>query len=247
MIANGLLIRTGNLCKISTPNTQEEYDKAIQKAIEKKKVWIVPEAKVMSNDVNGIRSSRNNETVVTAKLFLSDIAHADHLRQAVYRTIEDLSIKHLDLLLLKLDKVTDETLWRYWQAAEQLVNDKVVLKIGVCDFNATQLESLLSFATIPPHANQIRLSDFNSVVDKELLDISKKHNIRLLSGPLSEISILASQTKSAIEHELQVASINYVWAIGYTIVWNDTALVQDTGYIIQCVDHSSPISSVIEQ
>jgi diketogulonate reductase-like aldo/keto reductase len=241
MNTNELLIRTGNLSKITAVNTQEEYDNAIQKAIEKKNVWIVPEAKIMNNGTDVTRNLAN-EDVVTVKIFLSEIAHRDHLRQAVYKTLEDLGMHHLDLLLLHVEHITNENLQRFWHEAEELYQANVVTKIGVCDFNASQLEMLLSFATVTPHANQIRYTGFREVVDRDLLELTNKHNIRLLSGPPAEVTVLQSETKNVIQEKLSISAVNYVWAARYTIVSCQTALVLDTGYIIKLQDHSSPIA-----
>jgi diketogulonate reductase-like aldo/keto reductase len=223
-------------------NSQEEYDRAIQKSIAKKNVWIVPQAKIMNSGTD-VTSNIANEDVVTVKLFLSEIATRDHMRQAVYRTMEELGIHRLDLLLLHIENISNDAIHKYWQEAEQLSASNVVEKIGVCDFNATQMEALLSVASVKPHANQIRLTGLKDVIDAELLDLSKKHNIRLLSGPPSEVAVLQSNVKDAIQQELSLTTVNYVWAVRYNIVSCQTALLLDTGYLVQLQDFSSPIIS----
>ena len=62
---------------------------------------------------------------------------------------------------------------------EQLVARGLVKSIGVSNFGARRLQQLLSFATIPPVANQIELHPY--LQQNELVQFCKRHNIIVIA------------------------------------------------------------------
>jgi len=149
-------------------------------------------------------SIKREDVFITSKLWNTH-HKAEHVRKACETTLANLRLKYLDLYLIhwpvafeftgvfdfksveELGKAGDDhrvllakvSLYETWREMEKLVEDGLVKNIGVCNFNACQLNDLLGYAKIKPVVDQIEYHPYYQTED--ILDYCKRENI-LVTG-----------------------------------------------------------------
>uniref|UniRef100_A0A0D9XHB2 NADP-dependent oxidoreductase domain-containing protein n=1 Tax=Leersia perrieri TaxID=77586 RepID=A0A0D9XHB2_9ORYZ len=124
----------------------------------------------------GLVASRD-ELYITSKLWISD-AHPGHVLPAIKWTLQNLQMEYIDLYLIHcpvsmrvpenpqsalftkedLLMMDMEGVWKEMEECQKLGLTKA---IGVSNFTCKKLDTLLSFATIPPAANQLLLGNLS--------------------------------------------------------------------------------------
>ena len=121
----------------------------------------------------GIRESNipREEIFVTTKVWIDDDGYENTL-SAFDKSLSKLGLDYIDLYLVHwpTEKIKDT-----WRAIEDLYKQKKVRAIGVCNFNAKQLKTLIEFAEINPMVNQIEIHPNRS--EKDVIKICNRHNI----------------------------------------------------------------------
>lgn len=110
-------------------------------------------------------------------------AKPEHVQQAVYRTLADLSISYIDQVLLRVVP-GHQDFKSLWKALEHVKESGLVKEIGVCNLNVQELKDLLSYAKIRPVANQIRVL---GKLDTNLVELCEKEGIKLVAGAPTEV------------------------------------------------------------
>ena len=72
--------------------------------------------------------------------------------------MKELKVKQLDLVLVHHPAKTDAENIALWQGLEQALAQNLTRSIGLSNFNAAQITSLLKVAKVPPAVNQCDLS-----------------------------------------------------------------------------------------
>ncbi len=179
---------------------------------------------------------------LTSKLWNSDHAPAD-VRPALERTLNDLQVEYLDLLLihwpvlfkpgvlfaqrgeeyLPLESIP---LSETWKAMEECVASGLTRHIGVCNLSRTKLESLYTGATIKPVMNQVELHPF--LQQRELLAYCKSNAILMTAySPLGSGDRAAGMKKKdepsllenpvivrvAAKHQVSPAQVLLAWGL----------------------------------
>lgn len=146
---------------------------------------------------------KRDDLWITSKLW-NTYHRKEHVEAACKRSLADLGVDQLDLYMIhfpislkfvpfeeryppewvhdpkssdprmEYDPVSIEETWR---AMEQLVKDGLVKNIGICNFNASLLRDLLSYAEIKPQVLQVELHPFNS--QKNLIKYAANNNIKV--------------------------------------------------------------------
>jgi len=121
------------------------------------------------------------DVFVTSKLWNTE-HKKEHVRPALLKTLKDLQLEYLDLLLIHWpiafcnlggefkDRVfpkkdgkiilEDVSLLETWKAMEELVDEGLVRSIGVSNFSVPHLEVLLKECRVKPAVNQIELHPY---------------------------------------------------------------------------------------
>ncbi|KAL6596019.1 hypothetical protein ACP70R_047383 [Stipagrostis hirtigluma subsp. patula] len=109
---------------------------------------------------------------ITSKLWCAD-AHLDRVLPALRQTLRNLQMDYLDLYLIhwpvtmKAGRYTAPftaedfepfDMRGVWAAMEECHRLGLARAIGVCNFSCKKLETLLSFAAIPPAVNQVEVN-----------------------------------------------------------------------------------------
>jgi diketogulonate reductase-like aldo/keto reductase len=101
-----------------------------------------------------------SELFVTTKLWVGDYGY-DKALHAFETSLRKLGLDYLDLYLLHWPVPTDfDNTVAAWKAAETLLREGRVRAIGVCNFTAAHLDSLLAQTEIVPAVNQVELHPF---------------------------------------------------------------------------------------
>ena len=103
---------------------------------------------------------KRSDVFVTTKLWISDYGY-DKALHGFERSLRKLGLDHVDLYLLHqpVPAEFDNTVAAY-RAVEKLLADKRVRAIGVSNFSAKHIDTLMQTATVMPHVNQVELHPF---------------------------------------------------------------------------------------
>ncbi|XWS68938.1 hypothetical protein CRYUN_Cryun04dG0136300 [Craigia yunnanensis] len=120
----------------------------------------------------GLIKSRD-ELFITSKLWCSD-AHGELVLPALQRSLQNLSLKYLDLHLIHWPVGSKPGIYEFpikqedflpmdfnsvWKAMEVSQRLGLTKSIGISNFSCKKLDDILAFATIPPAVNQ-KLREF---------------------------------------------------------------------------------------
>src|SRR5579859_6787169 len=125
----------------------------------------------------GVRSSgiSREEIFVTTKLWISDYGY-DQTLHAFDRSLRKLGLDFIDLYLLPWPVPSDfKSTVNSYKAAMKLLSDSQARAIGVCNFRANDLDSLIEQTRHVPAVNQVELHPF--FTQPELRKADEKHGI----------------------------------------------------------------------
>ena len=153
--------------------------------------------------------SAREQLWITTKIW-NDAHRPAAVRASAEKSIADLGVKYLDLLLIHWPDAflpgteevdTEVTLEDTWRAMEALVEEGLVKHIGVSNFSLTQVEDVLSWAKIKPVVNQIELHPL--LAQRKLLGVCSRKGVRCVG-----YSPLGHSKTDLLEHPevLRVAS-----------------------------------------
>ncbi|OEL15082.1 putative NAD(P)H-dependent oxidoreductase 1 [Dichanthelium oligosanthes] len=122
----------------------------------------------------GTVASRD-EIYVTSKLWIAD-AHPGRVLPALQRTLQNLQMEYVDLYLIHFplsmrplpkgaplmvkEELVAMDMEGVWKEMEECQTRGLAKAIGVSNFSCKKLEHLLSFARIPPAANQVEVHPY---------------------------------------------------------------------------------------
>ncbi len=154
----------------------------------------------------GIRRAGINrsEVFVTTKLWMTDYGY-EHTLRAFDASLRKLGLEYVDLYLLHWPVPSDfDATVASYRAAEKLLAEGRVRAIGVSNFSAKHLETLLARAVVVPAVNQVELHPF--FIQRELRDANQRLGIVTQSwSPIGGVYNRSAHTvpkaaKSPLEH-----------------------------------------------
>lgn len=154
-----------------------------------------------------------SELFITTKLWNSDQG-TESAYKAFDESLEKLGLDYVDLYLIHWPMPKQGTYVESWKALENIAKSGKSRAIGVCNFNADHLETLIAESDTVPAVNQIELHpDFSQ---KDLRDFDAEHKILTEAwSPLSQGKLIQNDDLAAIAetHGKSVAQIILRWHI----------------------------------
>ena len=112
---------------------------------------------------------------ITTKLWVSDMGY-ENTKKAFELSLKKLGVEYIDLYLIHRPRPREE-IKGSWKAMEELYEEGKIKAIGVSNFEADQLEELLSYAKIKPTVNQIEAHPFFQQFEAQ--ETLRKMNIQM--------------------------------------------------------------------
>ncbi|XP_022690067.1 glutamate--cysteine ligase regulatory subunit-like isoform X4 [Varroa jacobsoni] len=221
-----LLINTGNIIKCKQL-TKQLFDTLADE---------VEYTHENHSSVVSAEDAKNVRTVV--KVFLAP-GDDDALRQAVEKTLSQLCLQRIDLLLVAFahptgsHKLELHHMQPTWSVCESLVSQGVVGSAGVADLDVTQLRDLYQWASkrVKPTTNQLH---FESAIalSAEMTEFAAEYNIQLLThadeigtaGPVNVKRMLDGFKDDADKWHCS-------WLTRYTVTFRCRGVLHSKGYI----------------
>lgn len=167
---------------------------------------------------------KRNELFVTSKLWNSEQGFDSTLR-AFDATMKNLALDYLDLYLIHWpiaqghDKDWPLMVRETWRAMEQLSGQGRIRAIGVSNFKANHLDSLLQEAVILPMVDQIEIHP--GLNQDPTVSYCKEHDIQVEAwGPLAQGALFRSDVLDnlAAKYNKTVAQISLRWILQRGII-----------------------------
>ncbi|MEK5488779.1 MULTISPECIES: aldo/keto reductase [Lysinibacillus] len=161
-------------------------------------------------------SLQREDLFITSKVWNDGLSYEETIT-AYEKSLEKLDLDYLDLYLIHWpgkDKYTDS-----WKALEDLYDQGKIKAIGVCNFTASHLQNLLSFARIKPVINQVEFHP--RLQQAELHSFCNNHQIQLEAwAPLMQGGLLEDETisKIAIKYGKSNAQVILRWDVQNGII-----------------------------
>lgn len=135
---------------------------------------------------------------------------------SIDRDLKDLNTSYIDLLLIHGH--VGFSCSNTWKVLEENVKNGKLKSIGISNFNAANIESILKGATIMPAVNQIEYNVFAH--DEDVIAACRKHNITVeayspLAPPYSKKSVSKDPTVTSIAtaHNVSAYQVALKWIV----------------------------------
>lgn len=154
---------------------------------------------------------------------------------SIDRDLKDLNTSYIDLLLIHGHEGFSCS--NTWKVLEENVKNGKLKSIGISNFNAANIESILKGATIMPAVNQIEYNVFAH--DEDVIAACRKHNITVeayspLAPPYSKKSVSQDPTVTSIATAHNVSA--YQVALKWIVQRGDTLTVLSSNPLHQASD-----------
>lgn len=159
-----------------------------------------------------ISGVNRNKLFITSKVWRDNLGYDDALESAE-RTLKELGISYLDLLLIHWPNKSipvKETM----KALAELVEEGNVMSIGVSNFTIRHLKEALQVSQVPISVNQVEFHPY--LYQRELLEFCRKNGIVLTAySPLGQGHVLRDKTvhEIAVKNKTTPAQVCIAWAM----------------------------------
>ena len=194
---------------------------------------------VVDEAVNPIVDQRES-LKYTIKLFLSFPLCPNETKSAIEYVLTRLGLNYVESVVvgfpdsLEVALEGDDVL-KVWSALEELVDDGMILSLGVSDMNVEQLESLCSYVRVKPTVDQIS-STSCCAIPEDLKAFASEHDIQLLMHsdrkeilPAEDLRAVVAETSHAKDGEGWSPS----WVVRYSSLVKGRGVIKSKGYMLK--------------
>ena len=183
----------------------------------------------------------NRDTLkYTLKLFLYFPLSPAETKNAVEFVMTRLGLNYVETLGVAFpdsleDALEGDDVLLVWSALEELVDDGMILSLGVSDMNVEQLESLCSYVRVKPSIDQIS-STTCCAIPEDLKTFASGHDIQLLMHsdrkeilPAEDLRGVLTETSHAKDGE----GWNPQWVVRYSSLVKGRGVIKSKGYMLK--------------
>lgn len=183
----------------------------------------------------------NRDTLkYTLKLFLSFPLSPAETKDAVQFVMTKLGLNYVEILIVAFpdsleDALEGDDVLLVWSALEELVEDGMILSLGVSDMSVQQLESLCSYVKVKPSIDQIS-STTCCAIPEDLKAFASENDVQLLMHsdrkeilPAEDLREVLAQTS----HEKDGADWKPNWVVRYSSLVKGRGVIKSKGYMLK--------------
>ncbi|CAG2104893.1 unnamed protein product [Medioppia subpectinata] len=162
---------------------------------------------------------KRQELFITTKLMPNPTNTREETLKSVQLSIQNLNTSYVDLMLIHMPSNDLAVNDKVWSALEEAVAQKLIRSIGVSNFNAQQIDSLLKNAKVVPAMLQVE--SHPQVNQRQLISYSNKHGIHLTAySPLGAGTLIKNPTIVEIgkSHNKSAATVMIRWQVQRGVV-----------------------------
>jgi len=176
----------------------------------------------------------------TLKLFLSFPLSPAETKTAVEFVLTRLGLNYVEIVVVAFpdsleDALEGDDVLLVWSALEELVDDGMILSLGVSDMSVEQLESLCSYVRVKPAVDQISSTTCCAIPD-DLKAFASENDIQLLMHsdrkeilPADDLTTVLAETSHAKDGEGWSPS----WVVRYSSLVKGRGVIKSKGYMLK--------------
>lgn len=194
---------------------------------------------IFDESVNPIVDKR--ETLkYTLKLFLSFPLSPAETKDAVEFVLTKLGLNYVEIVVVGFpdnleDALEGDDVLLVWSALEELVDEGMILSLGVSDMNVQQLESLCSYVRVKPSVDQIS-STACCAIPEDLKAFASENDIQLLMHSDRKEFLPAEDLRQVVgqaTHEKDGEGWNPNWVVRYSSLVKGRGVIKSKGYMLK--------------
>lgn len=176
----------------------------------------------------------------TLKLFLAFPLSPTETKNAIEFVLTRLGLNYVEIVVVAFPDNLEEALegddlLLVWSALEELVDDGMILSLGVSDMSLEQLESLCSYVRVKPSVDQIS-STTCCAIPEDLKAFASSRDIQLLMHsdrkeilPAEDLRAVLAETA----HEKDGDGWSPSWVVRYSSMVKGRGVIKSKGYMLK--------------
>ncbi|XP_014670750.1 PREDICTED: glutamate--cysteine ligase regulatory subunit-like [Priapulus caudatus] len=250
--AENLIIHTGNIAswsrlRMTTTSPAEELVESIRATLQ---AWspLVNNEEIQAQTtvqachgtyIEKVSDAERSQLKLTVKLFMTQW-DPEAIKEGVKRTLCELGVSQLDVLILACpdtpdDEMSLDLIKPLWLILEGMVEQRLLLSLGIADLQKETLEQLYNWAKVKPNIDHWN-SVLCCVMPEDLVAFAKQHDIQLLSHS-DERNILLSESLQAVVSSTcsDQAGERWQthWVLRYALIVRSRGILTSKGYIVK--------------
>eukprot|EP00118_Oscarella_pearsei_P028538 m.2414 g.2414 ORF g.2414 m.2414 type:complete len:256 (+) comp8641_c0_seq2:100-867(+) len=183
-----------------------------------------------------VEEKEREELKLTVKIFMNE-SEPELISEAVGGACDELNVSYLDLVVLALPfEASFDSIKSYWTKLEELVEQRRISNLGVCNLDKTQLEELFNWAKIKPILNQITI-DSCCFLPKELTVYAKENKIRLSTTNDPHDILPSGNFHRALSGRFtNPQAWKVLWLSRYSTMFKSRGVLRHKGYLLKCLE-----------
>jgi len=206
---------------------------------DREKAQTVLSVAILDENANPVVDNRE-ELKFTLKLFLSFPLTPTETKNAVEFVLTKLGLNYVEIVVVSFpdnleDALEGDDVLLVWSALEELVDDGMILSLGVSDMSVQQLESLCSYVRVKPSVDQISSTTCCAIPD-DLKAFASENDIQLLMHSDRKEILPAEDLRKVVgetSHEKDGEGWKPNWVVRYSSLVKGRGVIKSKGYMLK--------------